>query len=149
MKGDPLPDADHIVRYCKSTTVPNGQIQATAFMLRLGDEALSVNWLECLHCESRQDEISEIRNLYRAKFDRVGAGARIAVLNVGGVCEEIRENSEDARELRIAHDPDDGVTGSSGIADPSHSGIYNLRDDDDLIAEMICSRILEDYPARS
>jgi hypothetical protein len=149
MRGDPLPSTDHITRLCQPAWAPNGEIQATAFMLKHGEESLSVNWLECLNCGSRQDEINEIRNLYRAKFNRIGAGARITVLNVGGVRNEIRENTDDARDLRIAHNPEDNTSGSSKTADPSHSGIYNLRDDDDLIAELICGCILEHYPARS
>ncbi|HHT9111442.1 MAG TPA: hypothetical protein ACFYDZ_09835 [Candidatus Brocadiaceae bacterium] len=34
MKGDTIPEQNHIARYCKPTQVSDGQIQATAFMLR-------------------------------------------------------------------------------------------------------------------
>ena len=67
MRGDPLPDSNHIARYCKPTQAPDGQIQATAFMLKSPEgspeESLSVNWLECLNCSRREHEITEIRNI--------------------------------------------------------------------------------------
>jgi len=143
MKGDPLPDSNHIARYCKPTQAPNGQIQATAFMLRSGEESLSVNWFECLNCSSREHEISEIRNIYTSTFRRVGANAKIAVLNVGEVRGKVLKESEDRRNLEILHDPKEDEP-----SDPSHSGIYNLKPHDELIAELILETVLETYAAR-
>ena len=145
MRGDkPLvPDPDHIARYIKPTQAPDRQIQATAFMLRLIDESLSVNWLEYLNCSSREHEISEIRNIYASTFRRVGANARIAVLNVGEVREKVLTEAKDRRNLEVLHDPKEDEP-----SDPSHSGIYNLKPDDELIAELILETVLEDYPAR-
>jgi len=143
MKGDLLPESDHIARYCKPTQAPKGQIQATAFMVRSGEESLSVNWLEYLNCSSREHEITEIRNTYASKFNRVGATAKIAVLNVGEVREKVLTESEDKRNLEILHDPIEDEP-----SDPSHSGVYNLKPDDELIAELILETVLEDYPAR-
>ena len=46
MKGETIPDQNHIARFCRPMQAPEGQIQATAFMLlRAGEESLSVNWL--------------------------------------------------------------------------------------------------------
>jgi hypothetical protein len=122
MKGDKIPDQNHIARYCRPMQVPDGQIQATAFMLRAGEESLSVNWLEFLNCLSRDIEISEIRRIYSEKFSNVGARARIAVLNVGEVCKKVLSESLDGRNIEFLHNP--------AIGDPSHSGIYNLKRDD-------------------
>lgn len=143
MKGDKVPNSNHIARYCKPTQAPDGQIQATAFMLRSGEESLSVNWLECLNCPNRENEIIEIRNIYATKFRRVGANAKIAVLNVGEVREKVLTESEDRRNLEVLHDPKEDEP-----PDPSHSGIYNLKPDDELIAELILETVLEDYSAR-
>jgi len=143
MKGDLLPESDHIARYCKPTQAPKGQIQATAFMVRSGEESLSVNWLEYLNCSSREREIAEIRNTYASKFNRVGASAQIAVLNVGEVREKVLTESEDKRNLEVLHDPIEEEP-----SDPSHSGVYNLKPDDELIAELILETVLEDYHAR-
>lgn len=140
MKGDKIPDPDHIARFCRPMQAPDGQIQATAFMLRSGEESLSVNWLEFLNCSTRDEEMSELRNVYSEKFN-VGARSKIAVLNVGEVREKVLTESLDNREIEALHDPWDD--------DPSHSGIYNLEPDGELIAELILETVLEVYPARA
>lgn len=140
MKGDKIPAQHHIARYCKPTQAPDGQIQATAFMLRPSEESLSVNWLEFHGHSSREEEIAELRRIYFAKLS-VGVSAKIAVLNVGEVCNKVFTESPDSRNLEILHDPLE--------SDPSHSGIYNLRNDDELIAELILETVLETYPARN
>lgn len=120
MKGDRIPDENHIARYCKPTHVSDGQIQATVFMLRAGEEYLSVNWLEFLNCSSRESEIAELRNIYSQKLT-VGARARMAVLNVGEVREKVLTESPDRRNLEVLHDP---ILDNPPLYDPSHSGIY-------------------------
>ena len=142
MKGDQIPDPDHIARFCRPGQVADEQIQATAFMLRSNEEYLSVNWLEYLNCSNRDHEINEIRNVYSAKLN-IGARAKIAVLNVGEVCERVLKESEDRRNLEVLHDPIE-----DDLYDPSHSGIYNLTQDDELIAELILETVHEAYPAR-
>ncbi len=143
MKGDQIPNSDHIVRLCQPKHAPDGQIQATAFMLKPDELYLSVNWLEFLNCSDRDAEINEIRGVYSLKFNRIGAKAKLAVLNVGNVCEKVQAESEDGREIEVLHDPIEG-----DVPDQSHSGIYNLREDDMLIAELILKSVLEAYPAR-
>jgi len=139
MKGDRIPDQNHIARFCRPRQVADGQIQATAFMLRVDEESLSVNWFEFLNCPSRESEIDELRKTYSAKL-RVGLHAMIAVLNVGGIREKVLKESLDRRNLEVLHNP--------AVGDPSHSGIYNLKQDDELIAELILETVCESYPAR-
>ncbi len=142
MKGDQIPGPDHIARFCRPGQVADEQIQATAFMLRSKEESLSVNWLEFLNCSSRNSEINEIRNIFSAKLS-IGARAKIAVLNVGEIREKILTESPDRRKIEVLHDPIE-----NDLYDPSHSGIYNLKQDDELIAELILETVHEDYPAR-
>ena len=140
MKGETIPDQNHIARFCRPMQAPEGQIQATAFMLREDEESLSVNWLEFLHCSSRESEITKIRTIYSETFT-VGARARIAILNVGEVRKKILTESPDGRNLEVLHDP--------LMTDPSHSGIYNLKQEDDLmIAELILETVRESHSAR-
>lgn len=143
MKGDPLPITDHISRFCRPQQCPGGQIQATAFFVRPDEPSLSVNWLEFLNCRNREHEITELRKIYASKL-KVGATARIAILNVGIVIEKVHTESEDRRNIEILHDPLEGDP-----PDPSHSGIYNLKSDDELIAELILETVLDDYLARN
>lgn len=140
MKDDPIPDTNHIARYCKPTHISDGKIQATAFMLREGEESLSVNWLEFLNCTNRESEIEEIRNIYSKKL-KVGVNAKIAVLNVGEAREKVIKESQDRRKLEVLHNPEND--------DPSHSGIYNSKQDNELIAELILETVREDYSART
>ena len=140
MKGEKIPDPDHIARFCKPMQISDGQIQAVAFMLRPGEVSLSVNWLEFLNCPNRDSEITEIRNIYSAKLN-VGARAKLAVINVGEVCEKVLTESPDRRNVEVLHDPMED--------DPSHSGIYNLEPDGELIAELILETVRETYPART
>lgn len=137
MEGDKIPEKDNIARFCAPKTAPDGEIQATAFMLRAREENLSVNWLEYLNCSNRDSEIVEIQKVYSAKL-KVGAKAKIAVLNVGEVCEKVKTESPDKRNLDVLHNPEDEV-------DPSHSGIHNMRPDHELIRQTI----RETYPART
>lgn len=141
MKGDKIPDKDHIARLCVPKTVNEGKIQASAFVLREIDTSLSVNWLECLNCLNRESEIAEVQKIYSTKLD-IRPKARIVVLNVGEVCEKVKTETPDKRNLAVLHDPE--------ILDPSHSGIYNMRPDNELIAELILQTVRESetYPAR-
>ncbi len=143
MKGDKIPDNDHISRLCQPKHVHDGQIQATAFQLRKEEESLSVNWLEVLNCSSREIEIDEIRKTLSAKL-RIGARAEIAVLNVGETCKKVLMESEDNRNLEVFHAP----VFTPEIFDPSHSGIYNLKHSDEFISELILETVIETYPAR-
>ena len=139
MKGETIPDKNHIARFCRPMQAPEGQIQATAFMLREVDRYLSINWLEFLNCSNRENEITKLRTIYSETFT-VGARAKIAVLNVGDVHDKVLTESPDSRNLEVLHDP--------AMNDPSHSGIYNLKQDDELIAELILETVRESYSAR-
>jgi len=140
MRGQRLPDRDHIARLCPPKTAPNGIITGAAFLLKPNEDGLSVNWLEFLNCSCRDNEIKEIRGIYTRKFNRVPKAARIAVLNVGTMCNTVFEQSPDNRRVVVYHKPD-------LPDDPSHSEVFNLRDDNELIAELILRTVLEDYPA--
>ncbi len=140
MKGDIIPNEEHIARFCRPSHVSNGKVQATAFMIRPIEDSLSVNWLEFLNCPSRSEEIAEIRKIYSKKNLNIGPNAKIAVLNVGEMCGKVLTESPDSRVLEVLHNP-------SGN-DQSHSGIYNCRVDDELIAELIVEVVRNLYPGR-
>jgi hypothetical protein len=141
MKGQPIPEADHVARYCKASTVEAGEISATAFMLRQGEEYLSVNWLEELKRPNRAAQIASLQEVYARKL-RVAAGARIAILNVGVLRTNVERKSLDRRLLPVLHEP-------IIPDDPSHAGIYEIPYDDETIAELIVEVVQEKHPARS
>ncbi len=140
MKGDSVPNKDHICRYCSATQcTEKGQVTGAAFQLRTTDENLSVNWLEFLHLANRREEIREVRRVLSLKLTH-GAKAKIAVLNVGEILNYVRTQSPDSRNLSVLHDPEED--------DPSHSGIYGFRYDDHLIADLIAEVVQATYLAR-
>jgi hypothetical protein len=141
MKGQAIPDSDHVGRYCKASTVENGEISAAAFMMRETEEYLSVNWLEVLKSPSRASQIRDLQELYTKKL-KVGATARIAILNVGTLRGKVERESPNSRLLRVLHEPEEPD-------DPSHAGIYEIPHDDEIIAELIAQVVLEKYPARA
>lgn len=146
MKGDTVPDNDHIARLCLKKHVEDDEIQATAFHLRPTDVFLSVNWLEYLKCSNRDREIMEIQKVYSAKL-KIKPPAKIAVLNVGEVREKVRTGSQDERNLEVLHEPLPGLSHPE-IVDPSHSGIYNLKQNDEIrIGELILQTVRDSYPA--
>lgn len=142
MKGQLIPDTDHVARYCRASTVEDGEISAAAFMLRKGEEFLSVNWLEDLNSSNRATQIRGLQAVYARKFNRVGAGARIAILNVGVLRTNVEHRSPDRRLLPVIHEP-------IIPDDPSHAGIYEVPYDDETIAELIVEAVHEKHPART
>lgn len=140
MKGQIIPDSDHVARYCNPATVENSEILATAFMVRSSDEHLSVNWLEELKRPDRASQICDLQELYARKL-RVRAAARIAILNVGAVRAKVEQETPNRRLLRVLHDPE--------ADDPSHSGIYDIPYDDEIVAELIALVVLEKHSARA
>lgn len=146
MKGDLVPNRDHIARLCGGSHVnEDDSISGTAFRLReisgQTEEYLSVNWLEFLKKKNRAEEIAKIQEILAAKLPRgIGTRARIAVLNVGEMCGRVRKDSVDKRNLRVSHEPQ--------TDDPCHGGIFNLKLEDEIIVDMIAQTIKEIHPAK-
>ena len=144
MKGDVIPDDNHVSRYIGKSKIVNGRISGEAFRLREGEESISVNWLEFFDLHDRNAEINEIRKAFVNKERTLGAQAIFAVLNIGNVKEYVQQESDDNRRLSILHDPEEPV-------DMSHAGIYNAPKDDPSIGDMIAELIELDaiHPART
>lgn len=148
MKDEPVPDTDHVVRYCGGATLDNGQVSGASFKLRTmqdgsTEEYLSVNWLEFLGKATRKAEISEVQRVLSTKM-KPGSQARLAVLQVRNVREYVVQNAPNQRILRILHRPDEPPE----KPDPSHSGIFDTEIEEDLIVELIAERVLETHPAK-
>ncbi len=133
-----LPLDDHTVRYCPgSKLMEDGRPAPTAFHLRRGETYLSVEWLEALNQENRNEAIADVIAILSRKL-RLGSSARLAVLNVGQVCGHVREAS--LYSLRFLHEPEPD--------DPMHSGIHDTAQDEMLIAELITEKIEEIYSVK-
>ena len=79
MTGDELPDADHVVRYVRPSSVQNGIVNAAEFVLV--KDGVSVNWLEYFQEKTTEEQLSGVRRLVQLTIRPNG---RFARLNVGG-----------------------------------------------------------------
>ena len=121
MTGDPLPDADHVSRYCKPSAVASDGLPKVAAFLPRDDEGhLSVNWLEYLDCPDLGTAVESVRSTFQAKGYGLRPTGRFAVLEVGAVKTAAAEGL--GRRLRIHHLPLED--------DRSHAGIlgYTIED---------------------
>ena len=145
MKGDVVPAEHHVSRLCGGSHVrEDGTIAATAFKPRPGEAYLSVSWLEYLHLPTRIAEITEVRRILATKRS-IGTSARLAVLNVGAMCEIVRQHDHFRHDLVVRHEPED----APGFPqDLSHSGIYGVPEEDNIIPELLAGVVAEVHAAR-
>jgi|GEM_PF-703311 len=151
MKGDPVPDEDHILRYVGGLHVDQDEdgtpvVTGGGFIAKPKDvNKPSYNWLECLH-GNLEAQVQQVRDAARLSYR---AKARLAKLNVGRVIQHVRENTDDDRAVTVIHDPLEAENGYP--PDPSHALMTNVPGEDDpegervgdLIAECVC----ETFPA--
>ena len=135
MKNEPLPDRDHVARYCKPSAVDGrGLPTASAFTVRAGENYLSVNWLEHFGVGDRSGgmgkidlAVDQVRATLHSKGFQLRPNGRFALLSVGGVKAAIRRVL--GRSLHINHLPVSG--------DPSHAGILGYGEEDFTVAAEI------------
>ena len=113
MTGDPLPDDDHVARYCRPSTVVLGMPRTGAFTLRAGEDYLSVNWLEHFGAGDVGTAVQLVRAAVARQLE-LRANGRLAVLNVGAARRAVARDA--GFELRIEHMPTD--------SDPSHAAMF-------------------------
>lgn len=121
---NPLPDADHVARYCKPSTVDErGRPLATAFALRNGEDHLSVNWLE--YFDQHSDlAVNQVRRTLQDAGFQLRANGRFALLNVGTVKAAVKRSL--GLSLHVSHMP--------RKQDPSHAGVFGYTGSDLMVA---------------
>ena len=133
-----VPDADHVVRYCKPRYVDqcSGIPSVDAFRLRLGEGDLSVNWLEYTGFRigsgsyvGRSSAVAQIRKSIQLGLNRSGAFALFNVLALKEVLAFFG-----GADPRVEHDPKGPVAARgkhpAKCADPSHALAVGFPDDD-------------------
>lgn len=145
MKGDDLPDEDHVVRYAGGSLVhEDGEVDGSAFLLRDAELGLSVNWLEYYRGLTKPQQMNEVRRAFQPSR---GPTARFAQLNVGDTRRHLSRRLE---TCRIIHDP--SPADEKNEADPSHSEIKGLppkgSPEAALIGDMIAECVVAVHPAR-
>lgn len=142
MKGDALPDTDHVARLCGYAQLgEHGLPESTAFMPRSGEAFVSVNWLEQLSLNNRDDAVCEVFRVLRTKRS-VGRQAKLALLNVGRSRAAVAAGTFNQLAIYYLHEPE------MQPPDPSHSGIYNIPENDNTAAELLALSVEALYPTR-
>ena len=152
MKGEAVPDPDHVARYVRRSHVDDGRVVGNAFLRKRNpnEPAPSVHWLEVLAGQVH-DQIAEVR-----RRNRLGKGAMavFARLNVGRTRRYVADNDADHRQIAFIHDPLDAKPPEHPLDDPSHALIEGLPHPDDTpeaeaIGDLICETVLDTFPARA
>lgn len=143
MKGDVIPDIDHVARLCKGSSInEDGTVAASAFVLRQSEDYLSVNWLEYFSQLDRAGQLNEIRSVFAKKM-KISNTNRLAILNVGLSRHAVREGTTSRRDLAFLHEPE-----NHPHVDESHSGIFEIGSDDLAVVESLAASVTNVVPAR-
>ena len=142
MPGPEIPGTDHVSRLCGATKCDeDGRPVGDVFMLRPAEAYLSTNWLEGTGAPTQTDRLAIVRRHLAGKGMKLSANARLAVLHLQTVIDQVRSWSLDARAISAHHEPEP--------LDPSHSGLYGYTADDQLIADLIAQVVEEVHKARA
>jgi hypothetical protein len=149
MKGDPVPDGDHVVRYVGGTHIDGGIIHGGAFLAHRTERSPSVNWLECFS-GILDEQVEEVRRRTRLHY---GATAQLARLQVGVVRAYVAKNGPNGHSIDIVQDPLAADAAMALLADPSQAVMEGVPSADhpegEMIGDLIAHCIKDVFPARS
>ena len=137
MSGTPLPNQDHVARYCKPSAIgTDGLPKVADFELRERDSSLSVNWIEYFG-RDRHFSLQEIRQVIQVTLRPNG---RFAVLGVAAEKEAVIAGGGSSPEVFSSPHKDD----------PSHVSVSGYTIDDfDVAMELKALVSQQDvHPAR-
>jgi hypothetical protein len=135
-KGDPLPNADHVLRYIRRKHVDRHDgkedVTGSGFLARPGEGTPSVNWMECFPAPV-ENQVREIRAEKRITYEKK---SKLVRLNVGQAIAHL------APEVAIAflYDPEDAT--HAHRAHTSHAIIQGVPDENDPKGEAIGDMLL-------
>ena len=135
MKGDPLPEEHHVVRYIGGSKIDDGIVNPEGFK----DQKPSVNWLECVD-STKCEQIKRVRSLLRLDAKPT---ARLAELRVG----TIRNLTN---ELDVVKGPLPAADGYP--AAPCHAEIVGLPEEvcrQKRVYEALADAVIELYLAKN
>lgn len=143
--GPPIPDANHLARYCRPATFDDdGNPTYAAFLLRAatasrpGDEYLSAFLLEVLIGTTLEERLDDLqRELQAHRFLIPAKTGKHGVLNVGRTRTVVNSRIADKRWIRIT------------VEQPPffHAGIHDTASDEENVAKAIFDSALSYHPA--
>ena len=141
--GDELPDEHHIARLCKGSSLDeDGNPTGASFMLREAEPYLSVNWLEDVNPNDRDNALLVLKPILAKKMTITGSW-KLATLNVGQCKTTVADATGDDITIRVTHEPIEAGT----ISDPSHSGIHGYNNEE-IVVEKLAAAVIFTCPAK-
>lgn len=132
-----LPGEANVVRYASPMRVDDfGNVRANAFTRRMGEDGLSVQWLEALPSQSKSEQLAEARRLSRVELKQTG---RFAELNVEVANQKLAQENV---TTSFVHSPLQATDRYE--ADESHSEIRGLPP----FEEQVQARIVGNFIAK-
>jgi hypothetical protein len=141
LKGESLPNSDHVLRYCKPTTVAEGVVQASAFELRVDEhgteeEYLSVFWMEHIHPNDHDLQVAGVLSQSPISLKKNG---RLAKLNVGTSKHLV--NTKTDHTIDFQHEPNAPCA--------CHAGIFGLSPNSLVVHGLLAQCVQEPLPIPS
>ncbi len=131
-----LPDDTFVVRYAKPSLINDKRINGAVFVLRLGENELSVNWLDFFENCNKEQQLDKVRESSQMYMNKNGL---LAEMNVGITKNQLVGELE---SISFKHKPCDD--------DPSHSEVLGLplseTPEAELIGDMIAQTVTAVYP---
>ena len=128
MKDDPIPDNDHVARYCSPMRVEDDLPLATAFEINLGHDYLSVNWLEYWGPQDVAVALECVREEFDLERKRDGRFAVLDVARAKGAVERKIQGSSS-----VTHQPTKAMD--------SHAGIFGFTQSDFDVAVELANEV--------
>lgn len=141
MDNQVIPDTDHTVRHCWKRTWldEDGDITSAAFKPRDAEEYISVSWIEYYVHPDFDENLNEVRTELASRRI-VKPTHKLALLKVGRTSSYVHDGMDDGRQIIFRHKP-------GTVDDNSHSGIFEIYPDAEIIAELITESVLALLPA--
>jgi len=144
-KGDPLPGADHVLRYFRRKHVDRHDgkedVTGAGFLARPGEGSPSVNWMECFE-HPIENQIARIRGEKRLTYEKK---SKLVRLNVAQSIEHLVTEAEVS--LSFLYDPEEAT--EKYPPHTSHSIIDGVPEEGDakgdMIGDLLCECIIGTY----
>lgn len=152
MTGNEIPNDNHVVRYVRPSLVDGETVDGSAFILRPGENGLSVHWLEAVNGGDTYRQLDEVRRLSRLALSRNG---RFAKLNVEDTKRRVSVNAKEAGVLESLGFIEAPLASTAEFeADCSHAEITGLppgeTDEAMLVGDLIVECIIRPlYPGKT
>ncbi len=136
MKGDSIPNSDHVLRHVNAKLIQGEDIDGGAFRLRKDETELSFNWMEYYRTLRIEEQIQSIRDTFPLKVKKKD---KFVKLNVGQAKSHVSGEHPQKKTIDFIED--------GCVKVPSHSVMRGEPDIDAMMGDLLADCILDKFPA--